>query len=146
MTGTDEKAVQQTLNIICSSFGEVGGKIESLDIVYQDKTITTPDLSPKTRKVRVNFCNELIGGVNLNAEDVAKLLLKARMDTKIINENEVQVEIPSYRIDILHEVDIVENVAIQYCINKIKAELPNVSTIAYENNWFKGEKKPFVKL
>ncbi|MCC7562208.1 MAG: phenylalanine--tRNA ligase subunit beta [Methanobrevibacter arboriphilus] len=140
VTGTDEKAVQQTLNIICSSFGEVGGEIESLDIVYQDKTITTPDLSPKTRKVRVDLCNELIGGVNLNAEDVANLLLKARMDTKITNNNEVQVEIPSYRIDILHEVDIVENVAIQYCINKINAELPNISTIAYEDNWFKSEK------
>jgi len=140
VTGTDEKAVNQTLNIICSSFGEVGGKIESLDIVYEDKTITTPDLSPKTRKVRVDLCNELIGGIKLNAQDVAKLLLKARMDSEIINQNEVQVKIPSYRIDILHEVDIVENVAIQYCINKIEAKLPNVSTIAYENNWFKSEK------
>ncbi|MDR1721701.1 MAG: phenylalanine--tRNA ligase subunit beta, partial [Methanobrevibacter sp.] len=47
VTGTDEKAVNQTLNIICSSFGEVGGEIESLEIVYPDRTITTPDLSPQ---------------------------------------------------------------------------------------------------
>jgi len=140
VTGTDEKAVNQTLNIICSSFGELGGKIKSLDIVYEDRSITTPDLSPKTRIIRVNVCNELIGGVNLNADDVAHLLEKARMNARAINENEVQVKIPSYRIDILHEVDLVENVAIQYCINNIEAELPDVSTIAYENNWFKSEK------
>ena len=140
VTGTDEKAVNQTLNIICSSFGEVGGKIKSLEIIYEDRTITTPDLSPKTRTVRVDLCNELIGGVNLNAEDVVNLLLKARMDGEVLNENEVQVKIPSYRIDILHEVDLVENVAIQYCINKVEAKLPDVSTIAYENNWFKSEK------
>jgi phenylalanyl-tRNA synthetase beta chain len=140
VTGTDEKAVNQTLNIICSSFGEVGGKIKSLDIVYEDRTTTTPDLSPKTRIVRVDVCNDLIGEVNLNADEVVHLLLKARMEATAISENEVQVKIPSYRVDILHEVDLVENVAIQYCINNIEAKLPDVSTIAYENNWFKSEK------
>ncbi|RBQ22731.1 Phenylalanine--tRNA ligase beta subunit [Candidatus Methanobinarius endosymbioticus] len=140
VTGTDEKAVNQTLNIICSSFGEVGGKIKSLEIVYDDRIIETPDLSPKSMNVRVDLCNELIGGVNLNAKDVANLLFKARMDANVINENEVEAIIPSYRIDILHEVDIVENIAIQYCINKIEAKLPDVSTIAYEHNWFTSEK------
>jgi phenylalanyl-tRNA synthetase beta chain len=140
VTGTDEKAVNQTLNIICTSFGEVGGKIKSLEIVYPDRTIKTPDLSPKTKEVRVDLCNELIGGVELDAKDVSNLLLKARMDANIKNENEIEVKIPSYRADILHEVDIVENVAIQYCINNIEAKLPDVSTIAYENNWFKSEK------
>ncbi|MBZ9571249.1 phenylalanine--tRNA ligase subunit beta [Methanobrevibacter sp. TMH8] len=140
VTGTDYRGVNQTLNIICSSFGEVGGKIESLNIVYEDKTITTPDLSPKVRTVRVDVCNELIGGVRLDANDVVKFMLKARMDAEVIDENEVMVKVPSYRIDILHEVDLVENVAIQYCINKIEAKLPDVSTIAYENNWFKSEK------
>lgn len=140
VTGTDELAVNQTLNIICSSFGEVGGKIKSLDIVYEDRTITTPNLTPKTRTVRVDICNELIGDINLNSDEVVHLLEKARMEARAISENEVEVKIPSYRIDILHEVDLVENVAIQYCINNIEAKLPNVSTIAYENNWFKSEK------
>jgi phenylalanyl-tRNA synthetase beta chain len=88
----------------------------------------------------VDLCNELIGGVKFTSQDVTNLLAKARMGGTVINENEVEVEIPSYRIDILHEVDIVENVAIQYCINNIEAEIPNISTIAYENNWFKSEK------
>jgi phenylalanyl-tRNA synthetase beta chain len=140
VTGLEEKAVNQTLNIICSSFGEVGGRIKSLEIVYEDKTIVTPDLSPKTRSLRVDVCNDLIGGVNLNVNDIVHLLEKARMNAKAVTENEVEVKIPSYRIDILHEVDLVENVAIQYCINNIEAELPDVSTIANENNWFKSEK------
>lgn len=32
VTGTDERAVNQCLNIICSSFAEVGGKIKSMEI------------------------------------------------------------------------------------------------------------------
>ena len=42
-------------------------------------------------------------------------------------------------MDILHEVDIVENIAVQYHINDVVAKLPDINTVAYENNWFKAE-------
>ncbi|MDR0900790.1 MAG: phenylalanine--tRNA ligase subunit beta [Methanobrevibacter sp.] len=139
VTGTDEKAVNQTLNIICSSFGEVGGKIKSLEIAYSDKTITTPNLSPQIRNVHVDTANELIG-IDIDVNEAQKLLSKARMDSEILNDNELKVTIPSYRVDILHEVDLVENIAIQYCINKIKTSLPDIATIAYEHSWFASDK------
>ncbi len=140
ITGTDKKAVEQSLNIICCSFAEVGGKIKSMEMVYEDKTFTTPDLTPREKTVHVDYTNQLIGGTNLNAEDVKRLLEKARFDAEILNENELNVKIPPFRIDILHEVDIIENVAIQYCIKKIPSKLPDISTIAYEHDWFKAEK------
>lgn len=140
VTGTDEKAVNHCLNIICSSFAEVGGRIKTMEVEYEDKTIVTPNLTPKVKNVHVDVANELIGGTNLNAEDIKELLSKARMDANILNNNELEVIIPSYRIDILHEVDIVENIAIQYHINAVEAKLPDISTVAYEHNWFKGEK------
>lgn len=139
VTGTDKKAINQTLNIICSSFAEVGGKIKSMEVEYADKTIISPDLTPQEGTVHVDVANELIGEVSLTAEDVKTLLEKARFDAEIINENELKVYIPAYRTDILHEVDIVENIAIQYRINNIEGKLPNVSTIAYEHDWFKSE-------
>lgn len=140
VTGTDRKAVEQSLNIICCSFAEVGGKIKSMEMVYDDKTITTPDLTPREKIVHVDYTNELIGGTNLNASDVKRLLEKARFDAEILNDNELNVKIPPFRIDILHEVDIIENVAIQYCIKKIPSKLPDLNTIAYEHDWFKAEK------
>lgn len=139
VTGTDEKAVNQTLNIICSSFAEIGGKIKSMEVRYIDKSIVSPDLSPQIKNVHVDVTNKLIGGTDLNAEEIHKLLLKARFDAEIINENELKVFIPSYRIDILHEVDIVENIAVQYRINNVVAKLPNVNTVAHENDWIKSE-------
>ncbi|WP_409199647.1 phenylalanine--tRNA ligase subunit beta [Methanobrevibacter sp. DSM 116169] len=140
VTGTDEKAVNQTLNIICSSFAEGGAQIETIEVVYPNETIITPNLKTQEKTVHVDLANKLIGGTSLNADDIAKLLKKARFDSELINDNEVKAIIPSYRIDILHEVDVVENIAIQYCINKVEAELPDVSTIASEHNWFKSEK------
>ena len=139
VTGTDERAVNQALNIICCSFAEVGGQIKSMDVKYEDKTITSPDLTPQEMNVHVSTANELIGGTNLNAEDIKGLLEKARFDAEIIDENTVKAIIPAYRVDILHEVDIVENIAVQYHINSVEAKLPEINTVAYENNWFRAE-------
>ena len=139
VTGTDERAVNQALNIICSSFAEVGGKIKSMKVKYSDKTITSPDLTPQEANVHVDTTNKLIGGTNLNAEEIKELLLKARFNAEIINDNELKVFIPAYRIDILHEVDIVENIAVQYHINAVEAKLPDINTVAWENDWFKSE-------
>ena len=139
VTGTDERAVNQALNIICSSFAEVGGQIKSMKVKYENKTIISPDLTPQELNVHVSTTNELIGGTNLTAEDIKKLLLKARFDAEIIDDNKVKAIIPAYRVDILHEVDLVENIAVQYHINDIESELPDINTVAYENNWFKAE-------
>lgn len=139
VTGTDERAVNQALNIICCSFAEVSGQIKSMEVKYSDKTILSPDLTPQEQNVHVDTANELIGGTDLTAEDIKELLLKARFDAEIINDNEVKAIIPAYRVDILHEVDVVENIAVQYHINDVVAELPNINTVAYENNWFKAE-------
>ena len=139
VTGTDERAVNQALNIICCSFAEVGGQIRSMEVRYEDKTIVTPDLTPQEMNVHVDTANKLIGGTSLTAEDIKGLLLKARFNAEILNDNELKVYVPAYRVDILHEVDIVENIAVQYRINSIEAELPDINTVAYENDWFKAE-------
>jgi phenylalanyl-tRNA synthetase beta chain len=44
-----------------------------------------------------------------------------------------KVLIPAYRADILHQVDIAEDVAIAYGYENIKAEIPNVMTVADES-------------
>jgi len=139
VTGTDERAVNQSLNIICSSFAEVGGQIKSMEVKYEDKTIVSPDLTPQEMNVHVDTANSLIGGTELTAEDIKELLYKARFDAEIIDDNEVKAIIPAYRVDILHEVDIVENIAVQYHINSVEAKLPEINTVAYENDWFKAE-------
>ena len=139
VTGTDERAVNQALNIICCSFAEVGGQIKSMEVQYVDKTIVSPDLTPQEMNVHVDTANELIGGTSLTAENIKELLYKARFDAEIIDDNEVKAIIPAYRVDILHEVDIVENIAVQYHINDVVAKLPDINTVAYENNWFKAE-------
>ena len=133
VTGTDERAVNFALNIIACSFAESGGKIKTMDIIYEDRTVETPDLTPKKMSIKLeNACKIL--GVELSAEDVVNMLHKVRLGAEVINKDKIAVLVPAYRIDILHEVDIIENIAIGYCIRKIGPELPEVATVAYPDS------------
>lgn len=132
VTGTDERAVNYALNIIATSFAESGGKIKTVEVVYRDCAVQRPDLTPKEMHVSVKNAERLIGE-DLTASDVVKMLRRVRLDAEALDEDNVRVLIPAYRIDILHEVDIIENIAIGYGFRKIGSELPNIATIAYED-------------
>lgn len=133
VTGTDKAAVNHTLNIITTSFAEAGAQIKTMDIIYHDHTITRPDLTPKTKILRIKNAQKMIG-INSTRDEIIKMLGRVRLDAEPINDDEIKVFIPPYRIDVLHEVDIIENVAIGYDFRKIKALLPDVATVASEDD------------
>lgn len=130
VTGTDERAVNFALNIIACSFAESGGRIKTMEIIYENKTVETPDLTPKKMYVNLESARKILG-VELSSDDVVNMLQKVRLGAEVETDDKIAVLIPAYRIDILHEVDIIENIAIGYCIRKIEPELPEVATVAY---------------
>ncbi|ADL58759.1 phenylalanine--tRNA ligase subunit beta [Methanothermobacter sp. KEPCO-1] len=139
VTGTDERAVNQALNIICTSFAESGGVIRSVTVRRPESELRLPDLTPKEMSVSVSTASH-ITGIELDAAEIKELLMKARMDASIVSPDEVLAVIPAYRVDILHEVDLVENIATQYCIGRIEPLIPEVATIAEEDNWNRADK------
>lgn len=132
VTGTDEKAVNYALNIIMTSFAEVGGKLKSLNVIYNDREVQTPNLMPNKKEVSVKNASKMIG-IDLTPFDVANYLANVRIGAEIETEDIVQAIIPAYRVDILHEVDIIENIAIGYCFKKLEPELPEIATIANDD-------------
>jgi phenylalanyl-tRNA synthetase beta chain len=56
----------------------------------------------------------------LSAEEISGLLEKAGYGVEKVEESRVQVVVPCYRVDVMHQVDIIEDVAIAYDFNKIK--------------------------
>lgn len=132
VTGTDQQAVERTLNIIATSFAESGATIQTMENIYPDETFIRPDLTPKERTLSLKNAVKLIG-IPLTLDMVVESLRKVRFDAEVADEDTVLVKIPPYRADILHEVDIIENVAIGYCFRKIEPELPQVATVARED-------------
>jgi phenylalanyl-tRNA synthetase beta chain len=114
------------LNIIVTSLAEMGGKIYSMELDYGKKEIT-PNLEAEKMKISLDNVNKLIG-LDLKEKDLEKLLPKMGYDY-----SKGKVAIPAWRADVLHEVDIIEDIAIAYGYDKLVPEIPKVATIGEES-------------
>lgn len=126
-SGTNLQNVTVALNIFVAMFADMGAEIYSLDIVYPHKTMTMPDLFPKKMKLDLEYVNQRLG-LALKEKDAAALL--ARMG---YGYEKGSVLVPAYRGDILHQVDLMEDIAIAYGYENFEAIIPNVATIGEED-------------
>ncbi len=118
VTGVELKAVNDALNIICCSLIDSGGDVETIAINYHSKKFDTPDLSYRKVKLDLEFINKILG-VELKKTEVIKLLKKMGYES----DGNV-VYIPPYRCDVMHIIDIVEDIAIAYGYEKLIPETP----------------------
>jgi len=132
VTGTDYVAVGRSLNVLATALADMGGTIEKVRVKYPERTVVSPDLTPQRMKLRVNYANELLG-LKLSEAQAVESLRKCRLDAKTARNGIVEVAIPAYRIDVLHEVDLVEEVAIGYGYYRLKPTIPQTSTIGEQH-------------
>ncbi|MGP8329668.1 MAG: phenylalanine--tRNA ligase subunit beta [Methanosarcinaceae archaeon] len=122
-------AVYTALNIVVTSLAERGGKVESVKIIMTDgSTKTTPDLTPRIHRVTRSEVNSLIG-IDLTIDEIVTQLERMRFGIRNIAGDTIEVEIPSYRADILNIDDIIEDIAIGYGYEKIEPNFPKSSTV-----------------
>jgi len=100
-----------------------------MELYYGNKKFITPDLRPEEMKVDINYINRLLG-LNLKENEIKKLF--ERMGYEYRNK---QVLIPAYRADIMHQVDLAEDIAIAYGYENFKEVIPQVATTAEENKF-----------
>lgn len=125
-SGFDFEILKKCLNIIVTSLADMGGKIYQMEIKDKTKKIT-PNLIPEKNKLSLKNTNKLLG-LNLNEKQLKQLIKKMGH-----NYNNGFVEVPAWRVDILHEVDLIEDVAIAYGYENFIPEIPKISTIGQEN-------------
>ncbi len=125
-SGFDFETAKYCLNIIATSLAEMGGSIYQMNLKYKKKEIT-PDLTPRRMKISLDNTNKILG-LSLREKDIKNLLEKMGYDYK-----NGFVEIPAWRTDILHEIDLIEDVAIAYGYENLVPEIPEISTIGQED-------------
>ena len=122
-TGLDQESLNLALNIFAQALYDRGFNIYSCTTNYKDKKITIPDLNKKTINLNPKNIEKLLG-LKLKDNEVKNLLEKAQFE---YSNN--KVTIPPYRGDIMHEVDIIEDIGIMYGYNKINPlELTSYTT------------------
>ncbi len=120
ITACELKPAEDALSIIATTLIDYGAKIYSIEINFYNQRLETPNLSP--RKMRLNKDNiKKILGLSLKTDEILNILKKVNMKAEVIeNGKQIEVTVPRHRIDILHEVDLIEEVGYGFGYNKLK--------------------------
>jgi len=127
VTGTELNAIQRSLNVLVTALADMGATIETVNVKYFDKDLVTPDLNPTKMKLHVDYSNERLG-LNFSDTQTIEALHNSRLGAKQFEKGIIDVSIPAYRTDILHEIDLVEEVAIGYGVFKLEPTKPKSVT------------------
>lgn len=130
-TGSDLNAVTYAVNILTTALAERGGKIMSVRIHQNGKTALAPDLIPKEMTLDPKYTNQW-NGTALSDTEVADCLKRMGYGASA-GKNGIQVLVPRYRADILHPVDLAEDVAIGHGFERFGYILPKHATFGVED-------------
>lgn len=123
VTGFKLDVIETALEVMCMSLVDRGGKLFSTKIhfpkgkIYPKKPLNTPQFKTQS----LTFEKSLIekkAGMKFSDKQIKSLLERARYNVKV-GSSKVTVEFPSYRRDILHAVDVIEDLLISYGYNNL---------------------------
>ena len=125
-SGFSLPSLKKTINIITTALADMGGKVYQMKVL-DEKSFVSPELEPEEVGFKIEDINKTLG-LNLKEAEIKKLLEK--MGLSYLKEKAM---VPAYRTDILHWIDLAEEIAIAYGYDNFEAEIPKISTIAEED-------------
>ena len=134
VTGISEAAVVKSLDTLVSSLIEIGGQVESVTLETpsgsQSRSLTSPDLTPRTMEINLPSANAWLG-IPFDEASLIDSLHKMRLDVEPVpgKENYFSVRYPAFRTDIRHMVDMFEDLAIGYGYVNIEPRLVPTLTV-----------------
>uniref|UniRef100_A0A8C4NNP0 Phenylalanine--tRNA ligase beta subunit n=1 Tax=Dicentrarchus labrax TaxID=13489 RepID=A0A8C4NNP0_DICLA len=133
-TATDVTKAKIVLDMMVTMFSEYCSQpftVEEAEVVYPDgKTYKYPELAYRKEKLSSEFINRKVG-INESTEKIAQLLTRMCLLSQATGVgDEIEVEIPPTRSDIIHACDIMEDAAMAYGFNNIPRTTPRTYTVA----------------
>ncbi len=137
ITATDLSAAQDVLMVVSSTLQDIGSTLNSVKISYPQTELITPDMTPTIRSLKRADVNRLLG-TDLNGKEIIECLARIRFDANVTDVPEnLSVTIPPYRVDILHDVDLIEEVALGYGIENLVPTLPKSDMVGVASSFQK---------
>lgn len=133
-TATDLTKAKTVLDMVVTMFSEYCEEpftVEEAEVVYPDgRSCVYPELAYRTETLSGDFINKRVG-INKSAESIAQLLTRMCLKSEVSGEgDQIRVEIPPTRSDVIHACDIMEDAAIAYGFNNIVRTTPRTYTVA----------------
>ena len=135
VSGYKQEIVSAALIVMAQAFAMRGGKIKNVKIKYGKSEETTPQVKTKKTALELDYINK-IAGKDFSAKQAIELLSRARFDAKAKGKK-IEAVYPSYRQDILHKIDIVEDLLISFGFGRIpvkKLEMPVLGELLEKNS------------
>jgi len=137
VTGTDRTKTEIVVNTMVAMFSvycKTPFHIEPVKVIseHNNQTRIVPNIAPRVAQTEIAYINSCVG-LDYSGEQIAELLKKMSLRAKPSSTNSelLDVEIPITRSDILHQCDIMEDVAIAYGYNNLKKTKPaNAALVA----------------
>ena len=126
VTGTNQAACNGILNILCANLADRGASIESVTVRHAKSEFNLPDLNFREMKTSARKINK-VTGLELTDGENAECLRKMGYRAEIAGRS-IVAGVPPYRLDILHEVDLAEDVAIAYGFDRFGLSRPRQQT------------------
>lgn len=130
-TATDRTKLEIVINIMTSMFSQYCTQpftVEPVEIRsdHNGCSRTTPGVRPREHAVEVAYVNSCTG-LSQSASTMCAQLGKMSMVARAVSEEQLLVDVPCTRADILHQCDIMEDVAIAYGYNNLPKTFPDKS-------------------
>ena len=132
VTGTDLSMVVLTLNILAANLADRGAVIEPIEVRYPYETdlgeaVRTPHDLGKSLTLPLSTIEQALGHA-LGVQEVAKALAAYGYEVMTTGE-EITVTLPMYRQDLMHAMDVVEDVAISRGYGGFLPVMPSQFTV-----------------
>jgi phenylalanyl-tRNA synthetase beta chain len=131
ITATDETKLDIVCNIMVAMFSKYCAEpftIEPVKIIseHNGATRVTPSLASREMAVEVDYINSCCG-LQESPEAICKLLNRMAYTAEPSKEdrNIIKVAVPPTRADVLHQCDVMEDVAISWGFNDLPRSSPN---------------------
>lgn len=118
VTSTDKRAGDDVMAVMATTLVEAGAELGSVSVSYPSGPRTTPDLADPSLPVDLALIRAVLG-MSLTRKQVIECLAKSRMSVK-----GGKAYAARYRVDLLHPVDLAEEVALGYGVDRIGALYP----------------------
>ncbi|XP_056420882.1 phenylalanine--tRNA ligase beta subunit [Hyla sarda] len=133
-TATDLTKAKIVLDMMVTMFSEYCNEpftVEAAEVIYPDgKSYFYPELEYRTETLAADKINSKIG-IRETPDKLAKLLTRMCLKSHVLEDGEqLEIEIPPTRADIIHACDIVEDAAVAFGFNNIQMTIPKTYTIA----------------
>lgn len=107
---TKAKVVLDTLVTMFTVHCAKPGSVEYCDVVNANgETVRYPSLKYRTEIIEPAAANKYVG-IELSADEMAQKLTRMYLKSKVLADGKLEVEVPPTRHDILHPVDIYEDI------------------------------------